>query len=133
MARGMFSRFKAELLRKTIDQTLAGDNGLKAYAFDAGAHTVNFDVDQFISDIPVGALEGTAVTMTNVTVSDDGEVDFDDFAFASISGDSVEAVLYTLQHTALADELLVYYDDDADFVPDGNNVNITYSSYVFKL
>lgn len=133
MARGLFSRFKAEVMRQTLDENLAGTTLMKAYAFDAGPHTVDFDLDEFVSDITAGALETSAITMTNVTVSDDGEVDFDPYTITGFAGDTVEAVLYTLTHTALADELLVYYDDNVDFTPDGDDRIISYTTYVFKL
>lgn len=132
MARFMFPRFKAELLRKTIDATLQGETGITAYAFDTGTYAIS-SVDQFYSDVSAGVV-GAGVTMTNVTVSDDGEVDFDNFVFPSLSGATVEGILYTLQHTALGQDLLVYYDDDANFTPVGENVNVTFTgAYVFKL
>lgn len=132
MARFMFPRFGAELLRQSLDADLHGCNDLKAYAFDAGEHTLT-TADEFISDITAGGLEGTAVVMTTVAVDDDGNVSFDDFTFPGISGDTVEGVLYAITHTALGEEVLVYYDDNADFTPDGNNVDVTYSGAAFRI
>lgn len=133
MARFLYPRFKAELLRQTLDGSLHGTELLKAYPYDADEHAADPD-DEFIGDITAGALEGSAKTMTNVTVSDDGEVSFDDYSFDGFAGDSCEGILYTYDDPVLG-ELLVYYDDDADFEPTGagNDINVSYSSYVFKL
>lgn len=117
-------------MRKTIDQTLQGETGIKAYAFDTGAYAIT-NVDEFISDVSAGVV-GSAVTMTGVTVNDNGQVDWNNFTFPLLSGATIEGVLYTLQHTSLGDELLMYYDDDANFTPNGNDVNVTFTgSYVF--
>lgn len=132
MARFMFERGKAELLRQSLDENLHGTTKLFAQAIDTGEHAIAA-TDEFMSDVAAGAKEGSPVQMTNVTVSDDGEVDFDDFTFPSLSGASVEGIAYYMTHTALGEDLLLYYDDNADFTPDGNDVDVSYSSYVFKL
>ena len=132
MARFMFERGKAELLRQTLDENLAGTTKLFAVAIDTGDHAIAA-TDQFRSDIAAGGEVGTPVQMTSVTVSDDGELDFADYLFTAISGDTVEGVAYYVTHTALGQDLLLYYDDNVDFTPDGNNVSVSYTTYVFKL
>lgn len=132
MARFMFPRFKAELMRKTIDATMQGTALITAYAFDANTYNIS-SADEFLADVTTGVV-GAGVVMTAVTVSDAGEVDFANFTFPSLTGATVEGILYTLDHTALGDELCMYYDDDANFTPVGENVNVTFTgAYVFKL
>ncbi|NIW97023.1 MAG: hypothetical protein GWN13_02020, partial [Phycisphaerae bacterium] len=71
MASGIFEFFKAESMRDNLDASMAAGT-VKAYAFDAGAHTIDFTNDKLLADITAGALEGSAVTLTNVTVADTG-------------------------------------------------------------
>jgi hypothetical protein len=128
----MFSRGKAEMQRQTLDENIAASTKIYAQAIDTGIYAIS-DVDEFLSDITAGAKVGAAVQMTSVTVSDVGEVDLADYTFTAITGATIEGVVYYMTHTALAQDLLLYYDDDANFTPDGNDVNVSYSSYVWKL
>lgn len=124
MADGVFRRFKAECLRNALENSLAGSSDVRAYAFDDADHTVDFDNDEFLTDIAGAALVHGPETMTSVTVSDTGVVDCADFSFTGVTGDPVEAILFTFLRAG--DELLMcYVDTGADFTPDGNNVNVT--------
>lgn len=89
---------------------------IKAVLIDVAAYTVAIDTHQYLSDIPGGAIIGSAVALaskTNVL----GVLDAEDFSFTGLSAaPSIEALVYYKDTGTAATSPLLIYDDGAQTV-----------------
>jgi hypothetical protein len=94
------------------------------FAFvDTALYTVDLANDQFLSDIPVGAIVATGGPLLNKTVVPGGIFDADDFAVPGFAGPTVEALVVYMDTGVPGTSPLVEYVDQASgtlpFTPNG--------------
>ena len=91
---------------------------------------------QFLSSVPVGARASTSATVTGVTVSN-GVYDQNNFTFPTVPvGPSLGAmILYSHTGSDATSRLIAYVDTvpGLPVVPNGTNINVTVSTFVFQL
>lgn len=120
-----------------LNAVLNGDidfaaNTLKACLIDVADYTVNLDTDDFLDDIPGGAIVATA-TLSGVTVTNSTPyslVDAADTTFTSVTGDPTEAlVLYKDTGSAATSPLIAYFDGaSVSVTPNSSNIICQWSA-----
>lgn len=104
-------------------------------AYTTGGYVIKLSVDEFLSDIPAGARVATSASLSGVAVSQ-GVVDWSDFSFTSVTGDSSEAiVLYKDTGTASTSALVgIYtYGTNLPVTPNGGDINVAWSNGTSKV
>jgi hypothetical protein len=135
MANGMY----AKNVTKFLTGGLTWSGNVKACLIHVASYTVNLATNQFLSDIPGGAIVATSPNLTGVTTFDDGVADADDPTFASVTGSSAEAmVLYQDTGVAGTSNLYIYFDtlQGLPVTPNGTNVVVQFAndtSRVFQI
>jgi len=81
--------------------------------------------DDFLDDISAGTIS-TSVQLTTPSISG-GAIDFDDFVFATVSGNESESItIYYHTGTPATSALVVFYDTATGLpvTPNGANINV---------
>lgn len=132
MAAAIYPKFKEQALQGGTD--LSGGN-IKLVLVDTGAYTYSSS-HQYLSDIAAGARIATSGNLASKTFTN-GTFDAADVSISSVSGATVEAVVYYIDSGAAATSKLIFYDDTLTglaFTPNGGTVNITFNaSGIFTL
>jgi len=115
MANSLYAKAKQDLMEGKINLLTAT---IKAQLIDADTYTADLTAsgDGFLADIPDAAKIGSAVTLTNVSVTG-GVLDADDTVFPNVSGASIEACVLYLDSGDAATSRLLYYGDTATGLP----------------
>ena len=129
MANSLYGFGRENFLEGSIDWD-ASD--IRVISIDEGDDAVGIDVDEDLADITSGAREfasGALGTKTQTL----GTADAADLApaFASASGDEFESITVYFHSGSDATALLILNIDTATglaLTPDGNNIDITWSS-----
>lgn len=113
-------------------------DNIKAVLVDTAAYTVSIDVDQFLSDIPIGARISTSANLGTKT-STLGVADAADVTFTAVTGTSIEAIVIYRDTGSAASSNLIAYIDAATGLPlttNGGDVTIAWdngANKIFKL
>lgn len=112
-------------------------DNIKAILVDTADYTANLSTDQYLSAISghTGAVVATSSNMTTKT-STAGVADCDNFAFATVTGDPSEAIVfYKDTGTASTSPLIAYIDTATGLpvTPNGGDINIVIDSGSDKL
>ena len=117
---------KAVLTGGSNVDLLTGD--VKVALIDVADYTVNLSTDEFVDDIP-----GAAIVATSGNLSGKGfnTLNFDaaDISVATVSGDTVEALVGYIDTGVAGTSRLVWYDDGiSQLTPNGTNVNLVFNA-----
>lgn len=106
---------------------------------DVGVYTVDLAADQYLDDIPGGALVGAAVSLTGKS-NTGGVFDADDLSVTGLPGTQAVGAAVIVKNTGdPATSPVIAYIDDATGIPvasDAVQVNVTWSNganRIFKL
>lgn len=80
----------------------------------SSAYTPDLTTDEFLSDIPGGAILATSSNLSSKT-STDGVADAADVTFSAVTGTAVALVLYQDTGVSGTSRLIEYTDDVTDF------------------
>lgn len=123
MANALYDKGREKFLTGAINWT--SDN-IKAVLVDAADYTVNLATHEFLSDIGAPARVATSANMGSKTATA-GVADCADFAFATVTGDPSEIVVfYKDTGTASTSPLISYHDTATGLpvTPNGGDVNV---------
>lgn len=135
MANALYGKGREKFLNGDIDW--ASDD-IKAVLVDVADYTVSIDVDEFLDDIPGGAIVDTTANFTGKT-STLGVADADNATFASATGDPSEAVVIYKDTGSAATSPLIAYIDTATglgVTPGGGDITVQWddgANKIFKL
>jgi hypothetical protein len=135
MANALYDKGRQAFLSADIDWLV--DN-IKAVLVDTGLYTVNLATHEFLSDIAVGARIATSGNFTAKDATA-GVADAADLSFASVTGNSVEAlVIYQDTGVATTSRLIAYIDTATGLpvTPNGGGINVVWdagANKIFKL
>lgn len=132
MANTLYDKGRQKFLDAGISWT--SDN-IKAVLVDVADYTVNAATHEFLSDVGGSARVATSSNMTGKSTTA-GVADCDDFAFASVTGDPSEAIVfYKDTGTASTSPLICYLDSASGLpvTPNGGDINVVISSGASKL
>lgn len=122
MANELYTKYKEKALDGDISWT--GDN-IRVYLVDANDYTVDLDADEFLDDIPSGAIVATSGNLASKTVTG-GVADAANVTFSAVSGDISEAlVIAKYTGTASTSPLIAYIDDATGLAVTPNGGDIT--------
>lgn len=102
---------------------------IKAILVDTGAYTVSA-AHSHLSDIPGGAIIGSAVTLSNKSATG-GAADANDLTFSTVSGTTIEAVVLYVESGSAATSQLIAYIDSATGLPispNGGDIIVTWDN-----
>lgn len=129
MANALFDSYRNQLVGNSA--TAPADwnaDTIKAALIDAGTTTPNVATHDFWDDL-VGAIVGSAVTLSGVTYPSAGTVDCADFTFTAVTGASAEnLVLFKSTGVNSTSPLLVNYDTFSagmPVTPNGGDITVT--------
>lgn len=132
MAAAIYPLFKQEVMKGLAD--VSGDD-VKLVLVDTGAYTYSAS-HQFLSDVPGGARIATSGNLASKTFTN-GTFDAADVTINSVTGATVEAVIYYIDSGVAGTSKLIFYDDSLTglpYTPNGGNVTITFNaSGIFTL
>lgn len=131
MANALYDKGRAAILGG-VDWS--ADN-IKAVLVDTALYTVDLALDEFLSDIPVGARVATSANLASKTTTD-GIADAADINFPSVSGASIEAVvLYQDTGVAATSPLLAFIDtaDGLPVTPTGIDIAVQWSNAINRI
>jgi hypothetical protein len=127
MANAIYPLYKQALLDADSDSDL-DDGTVKVALVDTGTYTYSA-AHQFLSSL--SGVVGTAQTINNTTVTN-GTFDGDNVTFTSVSGNSVEALVYYIDTGVAGTSRLVAYIDTGQtglpVTPNGGNITITFDA-----
>lgn len=106
---------------------------IRAILVDAGTYTLDIAANEFLTDIPGGAIVATSPPLTAKT-STAGVADADDVTFSAVTGATAEAiVLYKDTGVAATSPLIAYLDGGTGLpvTPNGDDIVIAWSSDAF--
>jgi hypothetical protein len=127
MANALYDNGRESFLRGEISWNT---DDIKAILVDTALYTVNLDTDQFLDDIPGGAIVATSANLASKTTTD-GVADAADVTFPTVSGATVEAVvLYQDTGVAATSRLIAYIDTATGLpvTPNGGDITVQWSA-----
>ncbi len=129
MANGLYKPYKQAAMSGGVNtDLLTGD--VKAVLVDATDYTVDLDNHDFLADIAGGARVATSANLASKTFTGNA-FDAADFAFATVSGDESEAIIYYIDTGVEATSRLMAYVDTATglpITPNGGDINVTHNA-----
>ena len=124
MANGLYTKSKEGILDGSIVWTTSN---VKALLVDTGSYTVDLSTHQYLSDIPAGARVSTSPLVSSRTATN-GTADCADPTWSTVTGSSVEAVVFFVDTgSATSSRLIAYFDTGITglpFTPDGGDVTL---------
>ncbi len=106
-------------------------DNVKCYLIDLALYTANAATDQFVSDIPAGAIKATSANLTGKTIVN-RTIDANSLAFSSVAaGDPCEAVVIAIDTGVTTTSRLLVYIDTATGLPatpNGTDINIEFNA-----
>jgi hypothetical protein len=125
--------------KKFLDGNIAYlTNDIKVALVDSALYTPDMATDEFLDDIPSGAIIATSGNLANKS-STDGIADADDVVFSTVTGDQSEfLVIYKDTTTASTSPLIALIDTATGLpvTPNGGDITIEWDSgdnKIFKL
>ena len=107
-----------------------------AALLDITSYTVNIATDEFLSDLPSGAVVASVV-LTGKSLGTAGDFYADDAVFPAVpDGTKIGAILLYKDTGFAADRRLIYYDDQATNLPatgDGTDVTVSWPDPIFQI
>lgn len=131
MANAIYPLAKEKFLSGDIDLTTAN---IKVVLVDTADYTYSATHD-FLDDVPSAARVATSGNLASKTVTN-GVFDAADISIASVTGDTVEAmILYVDTGSAATSALLAYIDTGSGlpYTPNGATVDITWDNGTYKI
>lgn len=128
----LYPKFKQELMKGNVDL----ETGVvRAVLIDTGVYTYDAAHDNYDDLTGVVGTESPAFTTKSFV---DGLFDADNIVFATVTGNTVEALVIFLDTGVAANDKLVAYIDSASAglpaTPNGGDINITWNpSGIFQL
>ena len=129
MANAFFPKWKEAVLQGSSNSALngSGTTGVYAALVDTGVYTYS-SAHQFYSDLGASVV-GTPIELSSKTYTN-GTFDAADFAWASVSGSSSEAVVLYVKNAGANStwRLVAYYDTGVTglpVTPNGSDINGT--------
>lgn len=129
MANAFYPKWKEAILQGSSNSALngSGDTGVYVALVDTGVYTYS-SAHQYYSDIS-SAVVGTPVELGTKTYTN-GTFDAADFTWASVTGNSSEAVVLYVKNAGANTtwRLVAYYDSSVTglpVTPNGSNINGT--------
>jgi hypothetical protein len=135
MANALYDLGRESFLRGEISWNT---DDIKAALIDTALYTVNLVTDQFLDDIPGGAIEATSANLASKTTTE-GVADAADVTFTAVTGATVEAVvLYQDTGVASTSRLIAYIDTASGLpvTPNGGDITVQWAATanrIFKL
>lgn len=132
MANTFYVPFKEALFNGDID---LDTDDIRAVFIDLNDYTPNFTTDEFLDDIPGGALVGTATALAGKTITA-GVFDANDTNITAVTGDEAEAILlYVHTGTPATSRLIILIDtgNNLPFTPNGGDVLIEWDNGADKI
>lgn len=123
MASAIYPTFKDALLEQALAGDITGLN-IKCALIDTGTYTYSA-AHEFLSDI--SGVVGTSGNLTSVSVSS-GTLDAANTTITSVSGATVEAVIFYVDTGTAGTSHLISFIDGLSLTPDGGNVDVTINS-----
>jgi hypothetical protein len=107
---------------------------VKIAMIDTGAYTYDA-AHEFLADVPTAAIIGTSNALAGKAVTDAGAFTSENARFDSVTGASVEALLWFVDTGARATSRLIAFQDtdvtNLPVTPDGDGFNVIMDSYWF--
>jgi hypothetical protein len=133
MANTIYPKYKAALLAPSgISPTPTLDlltSNVKIALIDTGAYTYDGGHDEFLSDIPSGAIIAETGNLDGKAVGADGSFDSNDPTFTAVTGVQCEALVIYIDTGDDSSSRLVAYQDTGiagmPITPNGGDINIT--------
>lgn len=135
MANALYDKGRQGFLEGSIDWDT--DN-IKVVLIDAADYAVNLAAHDNLDDVPGASRVATSGNLSSKTVTD-GVADAADVTFASVAGDSVEAiVIYKDTGTESTSRLIAYIDTGTGLpvTPNGGDITVQWdngANKIFKL
>ena len=135
MANALYGLAREKFLNGDIDWA---SHDIKVALVDAADYTVSIDADEFLDDVPGGAIVATSSNLASKT-STLGVADAADITFSAVSGDVSEAlVIYRDTGVAGTSPLIAYIDTATGLAvtPGGGDITVEWDSganKIFKL
>lgn len=134
MANAIYPKYKELLLGGQSNSSLTSGT-VKVSLIDTGTTPYN-SADDFWNDVSAGEV-GTGQTLSTKTVTN-GTFDADNVTFSSVSGATVEAVIFWVDTTVATTSPLVAFIDTGvsglPVTPNGGDINLSFdASGIFTL
>ena len=113
MSNFIYGKAKESFLKGEISVT---SNPLRLLLIDSNQYIPSQNSDQFVSDIPSGAIRDRSGTLQNITTTL-GVLDADDVTLSDYSGQSFSAVIGYQQGSSDNNSRLIFYVDTATGLP----------------
>jgi hypothetical protein len=113
MSNFIYGRAKESLLKGEISVTT---NAIRLLLIDGNQYIPSQNSDQFVSDVPVGAVRDRSGNLQNITTTL-GVFDADDITLTEYNGQSFTAVIGYQQGSNDASSRLIFYVDTATGLP----------------
>lgn len=123
MASAIYPAFKDALLTQSLSGDITGLN-LKCALIDTGTYSYSA-AHEDLADVT--GVVGTSGNLTSITVSN-GTLDAANTTITSVSGDTVEAVIFYVDTGVAGTSTLISFIDGLSLTPDGGNVDVTINS-----
>lgn len=133
MANALYDKGREKFLKGAID---VSTDDIVALLVDAGSYTRNLSTDEFLDDIPGGAVLATSDPLTSVTTTA-GVLDADDVLWASVpaTGQGDYVVLFKDTGTPSTSPLIGIIDTGTGLpvTPNGGDITAVWSSGASKI
>lgn len=113
MSNFIYGKAKESLLKGEISVTT---NAVRLLLIDGNQYIPSQNSDQFVSDVPVGAIRDRSGTLQNITTTL-GVFDADDITLTEYNGQSFSAVIGYQQGSNDTNSRLIFYVDTATGLP----------------
>jgi hypothetical protein len=113
MSNFIYGRAKESLLKGEISVTT---NAIRLLLIDGNQYIPSQNSDQFVSDVPVGAVRDRSGNLQNITTTL-GVFDADDITLTEYNGQSFSAVIGYQQGSNDTSSRLIFYVDTATGLP----------------
>jgi hypothetical protein len=129
MASSFYFLFKKALGQKLHDLE---DDAMKVYLIDLNDYTPDFETDEFVDDIPSGAIVAELTLPTSGrSLDNEGILTASNITFPTVSGDVCEALVLAFDTGNYAtSRLICLFEDDLvpelPVTPNGGDINITW-------
>lgn len=127
MSNALYVKYREAALTGDVDWL---NDNIKVALVDTADYTVNLATDEFLDDIPGGAIVATSANLASKTATN-GVADAADVTFTAVSGDVSEAlVIYKDTGTASTSRLIAYIDTATGLAvtPNGSDITVIWPS-----
>ncbi len=132
MSNALYDLGREKFLTGLIDWST---DDIKIALIDGDQYTADLAVDEFLDDIPGGAITATSGNLTSKTTTG-GVADADDVTFPNVSGPQSEiVVVYKDSGSSATSPLIAYFNIGTGLpvTPSGGNITVTWSNSASKI